>query len=35
MDEAMKTCTVCGESFTPGEQRSPFEEAGEWLAAEL
>lgn len=35
MIEVMKTCTVCGESFAPGAQQSPYEEAGEWLAAEL
>ena len=31
----MKTCAVCGGEFTPGQERTPYEEAGEWLAAEL
>lgn len=31
----MKTCAVCGGEFTPGQECTPYEEAGEWLAAEL
>ncbi|CAG0995660.1 hypothetical protein GEOBC_02628 [Geobacteraceae bacterium] len=34
-DGEMKTCAVCGGVFTPGHERTPYEEAGEWLAAEL
>ncbi|WP_394371613.1 hypothetical protein [Geobacter sulfurreducens] len=35
MDGEKKICAVCGKVFTPKELRSLFEEAGEWLAAEL
>lgn len=35
MENETKTCTVCGNEFTPVEERSLYEEAGEWLAAEL
>lgn len=35
MDNEAKICTVCGMEFVPGEERSLYEEAGEWLAAEL
>lgn len=35
MEHETKTCTVCGNDFTPGQVRSPYEEAGEWLATEL
>jgi len=35
MENETKTCAVCGGEFTPGQERTPYEEAGEWLAAEL
>ena len=33
--EEKRICTICRKEFTPGDNRSVFEEAGEWLAAEL
>lgn len=35
MDNEAKICAVCGMKFIPGEKRSLYEEAGEWLAAEF
>lgn len=33
--EEKRICTVCRKEFIPGDPGSVFEEAGEWLAAEL
>jgi hypothetical protein len=33
--EENRICAVCGKEFTPGELDTLFEEAGEWLSAEL
>lgn len=34
-DGERKICAVCGGEFSPDQERTPYGEAGEWLAAEL
>ena len=31
----MKSCTLCGKEYDEAAARSPYAEAGEWLAGEV